>query len=61
MSTSMRSSQRKRLQGLCAVASLVGEDKQRQVDLVKAMLGHLGGNDDEDKRSGCTSSKVAPQ
>jgi len=55
----MRSSQRKRLQGLCAVASLVGEDKQRQVDLVKAMLGHLGGNDDEDKRSASSSCEVS--
>ena len=57
--TSMRSSRRKRLQGLCAVASLVGEDKQRQVDLVKAMLSHLGGNDDEDKRSASSSCEVS--
>ena len=41
------------MEGLSAVASLVGNNRERQIDLIKSMLTHLGSVDDKDNNASC--------
>ena len=46
------------MEGLSAVASLVGNNRERQIDLIKSMLTHLGSVDDKDNNASCEASIV---
>ena len=50
---STRATRRRKMEGLSAVASLVGNNRERQIDLIKSMLTHLGSVDDKDNNASC--------